>query len=197
MFLSDKDIERAVKAREIRLEPFEKKLLQPASYDIRLGTLFIVDEPESIGMVDPAKNVLPKTHSLEVTPGDAFILHPGASVLAHSFELFGSDKYLIHVNSKSSLARIGLLVHNATGIVNPGHILSVALELTNTNRAPIALRPGMEIAQLTFTPLSSEAVKPYRTSAHHLHSVGGYRPPKSGPLARRKKAARSLKRRRK
>ena len=196
MFLSDKDIERAIKAGEIRIEPFEKKLLQPASYDIRLGNHFVVDELDTVSAIDPTKNIFPQTRTIEITGNDTYTLQPGMSVLCYSHELFGSSNHLIKVNSKSSLARLGLVVHNATGIVNPGHVLNVALELTNANRVPIVLRPMMEIAQITFSPLSSEAKKTYTASTHQfLNAVGGYAPPKSGPLARGGKHTKNPKKR--
>jgi dCTP deaminase len=188
MFLSDTDIHTAVKAGDITLEPFDKKKLQPASYDIKLGNTFIVNDPHTTSFIDPVKGVHPNTHTVEVADGDTFVLHPGVSILGYSKEYFGSDRYLIEVNGKSSLARIGLLVHNSAGLVNPGHFLNIALELCNLNNVPIILRPGMEIAQLTFSPLSSEAKRNYKeTGRYHLNNLTGYVPPKQGPLARKKK----------
>jgi dCTP deaminase len=195
MFLSDTDIKAAIKTRDITLEPFDQKRLQPASYDIRLGNVFIINDPHTTSFIDPVKGVYPNTHSVEVKDGDEFILHPGVSILGYSKEFFGSDRYLIEVNGKSSLARIGLLVHNSAGLVNPGHFLNIALELCNLNNVPIILRPGMEIAQLTFSPLSSEAKTDYREKGrYHLNNVVGYVPPKTGPLARKKRSASAKKR---
>ncbi len=187
MFLSDKDIHAAVKNGEVTLEPFEQKRLQPASYDIRLGNTFIVNDTHSTKAIDPVKGIFPKTQTIEVQDGEEFVLHPGVSILGYSKEKFGSDKYLIEVNGKSSLARIGLIVHNSASIVNPGHILNIALELCNLNNVPIVLRPGMEIAQLTFSTLSSNTKKSYQqTGRYHQNNFLGYVPPKTGPLARKK-----------
>lgn len=188
MFLSDTDIHAAIKADDITLEPFDKKRLQPASYDIKLGNTFIVNDPHTTSFIDPVKGIHPNTHSVEVADGETFVLHPGVSILGYSKEYFGSERYLIEVNGKSSLARIGLLVHNSAGLVNPGHFLNIALELCNLNNVPIILRPGMEIAQLTFSPLSSEAKQDYKEKGrYHLNNITGYIPPKQGPLARTKK----------
>lgn len=190
MFLSDSDIHAAVKSGDVTLEPFDKKRLQPASYDIRLGNTFIVNDPHTTSYIDPVKGVHPNTHTVEVADGDTFVLHPGVSILGYSKEYFGSDRYLIEVNGKSSLARIGLLVHNSAGLVNPGHFLNIALELCNLNNVPIILRPGMEIAQLTFSPLSSESKRQYKEKGrYHLNNIVGYVPPKSGPLARARRRA--------
>ncbi len=187
MFLSDKDIKSAVKTGQITLEPFDLKRLQPASYDIRLGNIFIINDPHTTSFIDPVKGIHPNTHSVEVADGEEFVLHPGVSILGYSKEYFGSGRYLIEVNGKSSLARIGLLVHNSAGLVNPGHFLNIALELCNLNNVPIILRPGMEIAQLTFSPLSSEAKTGYHEKGrYHLNNIVGYMPPKTGPLSRKK-----------
>jgi dCTP deaminase len=185
MFLSDIDIKAAVKNKDVTLEPFTEKQLQPASYDIRLGNVFIVNDPHTTSYIDPVKGIHPNTRKIEIEDGESFMLHPGVSILGYSKEFFGSDRYLIEVNGKSSLARIGLLVHNSAGLVNPGHFLNIALELCNLNNVPIVLRPGMEIAQLTFSPLSSDAKQNYKeTGRYHLNNLVGYVPPKSGPLAR-------------
>lgn len=190
MFLSDKDILSAVKAGEIVLDPFDEKRLQPATYDIRLGNTFIVNDAHSTKAIDPVMGIFPKTQTIEVKDGDEFVLHPGVSILGYSKEKFGSDSYLIEVNGKSSLARIGLIVHNSASIVNPGHFLNIALELCNLNNVPIVLRPGMEIAQLSFTTLSSHTKRSYKqTGRYSKNNFVGYVPPKTGPLARIKKTA--------
>lgn len=186
MFLSDKDILSLVKKGEITLEPFNQKQLQPASYDIKLGNTFIINDAHSTKAIDPVKGVFPKTQEVEVKDGEEFVLHPGVSILGYSKEKFGSDQYLIEVNGKSSLARIGLIVHNSASIVNPGHYLNIALELCNLNNVPIVLRPGMEIAQLTFSTISSVTKKSYKqTGRYSQNNFASYVPPKTGPLARK------------
>lgn len=164
MFLSDVDVEKAVKEGDIVLKPFDRKRLQPASYDIRLGNAFHLSDIYATAFIDPQKRIFGKTTELKVKDGDEFILRPGISVLAASKEFFGSYKYLIQLSGKSSLARIGLMVHNTAGIINPGHFLHITLELTNQNTVPIVLRPGMDIAQLTFSTLSSPPKQSYRTT---------------------------------
>lgn len=188
MFLSDKDIKAGVSSGAITLEPFTEKQLQPASYDIRLGNIFIVNESQSISVIDIERGILPKTRTIEIADGEAFVLHPGVSILGYSKEKFGSDEYLVEVNGKSSLARIGLIVHNSASLVNPGHVLNIALELCNLNNVPIILRPNMAIAQLTFTTLSSHTKKTYKqTGRYHLNNIAGYVPPRTGPLSKARK----------
>src|SRR5205823_1492305 len=124
---------------------------------------------------DPVKKVFPKMNEIVLKADDIFVLHPGVSILGYSKEYFGSDKYLVEVNGKSSLARIGLLVHNSAALINPGHFLNVALELCNLNSVPIVLRPGMPIAQLTFSTLSSPTKQNYKdTGRYSKDNVKGY-----------------------
>lgn len=179
MFLSDIDIKKEVKRKAITLEPFDEARLQPASYDIILGNNFIVNDSHTSTFIDPANKIFPKTHDVRVADGEAFVLHPGVSILGYSKDHFGSDHYLIEVNGKSSLARIGLLVHNSAALINPGHFLQVALELCNLNNVPIILRPGMAIAQLTFSPLSSPPKQNYKeTGRYSKNNFAGFIPPK-------------------
>jgi len=167
MFLSDVDIKKAVKSGDITLKPFDTKRLQPASYDIRLGNVFQLSDLYATAFIDPVKRIYGKTREMKVPDGSEFILRPGVSVLATSKEFFGSDHYLIQLSGKSSLARIGLMVHNTAGIINPGHFLHITLELTNQNIVPIILRPGMEIAQITFSMLSSSPEQNYRKNGRY------------------------------
>lgn len=115
-----------------------------------------------LAAVDPSKGILPETHEIEVPDGEAFVLHPGKTVLGTSKDYFGSDHYLIQLSGKSSLARIGLVVHNTAGIVNPGHFLNITFELYNAGKIPIILRPGMQIAQILFAQISSDLESNYK-----------------------------------
>lgn len=155
MFLSDNDILKEIKAGEITVEPFVKERIQPASYDILLGNKFVVNDEYQTQFIDPSKKIYAKTKEVIIKDGEEFILHPGVSVLAISKEFFGSNKYLVQVGGKSSLARVGLMIHNTAGLINPGHFLHITFELCNLNNVPIILRPGMEIAQLTFSKMSN------------------------------------------
>jgi dCTP deaminase len=162
MFLSDIDIKKAVKSGEIVLEPFKVSQLQPASYDICLGNKFTLNEESSTHIIDPVKKIYAKTREIVKKDGEEFVLHPGISVLGTSKEYFGSDHFLIQVGGKSSLARVGLMIHNTAGIINPGHFLNITFEITNQNNVPIIIRPGMEIAQITFSRLTSPPERNYK-----------------------------------
>lgn len=167
MILSDVDIAKAVTSGEIVLKPFDEKRLQPASYDILLGNTFFVNDAHSSTFIDPVKKIFPASREVKLKDDDVFVLHPGVSILGYSKDFFGSDHYLIEVNGKSSLARIGLLVHNSAALINPGHFLNVALELCNLNNVPIILRPNMAIAQLTFARLTSPPRQSYKDTGRY------------------------------
>lgn len=162
MILSDRDIKSAIEAGEITIKDFDVDRLQPASYDILLGNRFIVNNDHATGFIDPVKNVFSETREVIVKDDETFVLHPGVSVLGTSWDYFGSDKYLIQLSGKSSLARIGLLIHNTAGLINPGHHLHITLELCNLNNVPIILRPKMPIGQLIFSKMSADPLKSYR-----------------------------------
>ena len=93
-----------------------------------MGNKFEIVKSHRISAVDPARGILPETHETLVEDGEAFVLHPGRTVLGTSKDYFGSSRYLIHLSGKSSLARLGLVVHNTAGIVNPGHFLNITFE---------------------------------------------------------------------
>ena len=161
MFLSDQDIKKGVEEESITIQDFDIHRLQPASYDVLLGNTFLITSSRETKAIDPAKGVFPKTTEIYVEDGEEFVLHPRTTVLGTLKDFVGSRTYLIQISGKSSLARIGLVVHNTAGIINPGHFLHITLELANFNTVPIILRPGMAIAQLTFSKLSSPVSQDY------------------------------------
>jgi dCTP deaminase len=179
MHLSDIDIKKAVECGDIVIKNFEPERIQPASYDILLGNKFILTEPEGTDFIDPVKDIKARTREVTIKEGERFVLHPGVSVLGTSYDYFGSKKYLIQLSGKSSLARIGLIIHNTAGIINPGHFLNVTLELYNLNTVPIILRPKMEIAQITFSQLSTPPKKDYaEVGRYHEKDWNSYIPKK-------------------
>lgn len=178
MFLSDIDIKKAIESGDIVIKDFDESRLQPASYDVLLGNKFVVTESNTTAFIDPVKKIFPDTREIEIKDEETFILHPGVSVLGYSHDFFGSDKYFVEINGKSSLARIGLLVHNSASLINPGHYLNVALELCNLNTVPIILRPKMAIGQLTFSSLSSPVKTQYKkVGRYNANNMLGYLPP--------------------
>ncbi len=167
MYLSDVDIKKAIKKGEIIIRDYDEARLQPASYDILLGNKFIVHNTQSVAAIDPVMKIYPESSEIIVPDNGTFILHPGVSVLGTSVDHFGSDKFLIQLSGKSSLARIGLIIHNTAGIINPGHFLNITFELCNLNHMPIILRPNMRIGQILFSELSSPPAKDYKTTGRY------------------------------
>jgi dCTP deaminase len=162
MFLCDKDIKQAVMKGEITLQNFDEKRLQMATYDVKLGNRFVIMDNHSIHFTDPVRSIFPHSTEIFIEYYEEFILHPGVCVLGEVADFVGcTTNYLIQISGKSSLARLGLIVHNTAGIINPGHYLNIVLELSNVSSIPIVLRPGMLIAQLLFSQLSSTPENSY------------------------------------
>lgn len=179
MILSDKDIKKEVKSGNIEIRNFDEDRLNPASYDILLGNKFIMTSGHDTIYIDPVKEVFAKHEEIVIKDDEPYILHPGVSILGTSWDFFGSDKYLIQLSGKSSLARIGLLVHNTAGLINPGHHLNITLELCNLNKVPIVLRPKMRIGQLIFSEMSSAPLKDYKeVGRYHNNDWNSYIPEK-------------------
>jgi dCTP deaminase len=167
MYLSDVDIKKGVKNGDIVIKDFDEARLQPASYDILLSNKFIVWNAEQSVAIDPVRKIYPETKEIVIPDDGHFVLHPGISILGTSVDYFGSDKYLIQLSGKSSLARIGLIVHNTAGLINPGHFLNITFELCNLNHIPIILRPNMRIGQIIFSELTNPPVKDYKTTGRY------------------------------
>ncbi len=167
MYLSDVDIKKGVKSGDIVIKDFDEKRLQPASYDILLSNKFIVWNTEKSVAIDPVKKIYPETTEIVIPEDGHFVLHPGISILGTSVDYFGSDRYLIQLSGKSSLARIGLIVHNTAGLINPGHFLNITFELCNLNHIPIILRPNMRIGQIIFSELTNPPAKDYKTTGRY------------------------------
>lgn len=162
MFLSDVDIKKGVESGAIIIEPFDEAKLQSSSYDVTLGNEFEIVDRHKLEASDPVMGIFPATRKIIIEDGDSFVLHPGENVLGKQKEFIGVDlEHLILLSGKSSLARIGLIVHNTAMLFNPGHKFYPTFELVNSSNVPIILRPGMEIAQLIFGKLSCEAMKSY------------------------------------
>ncbi len=163
MFLSDIDIKKGIEDGSVIIKPFNEKQLQVASYDVCLGNEFEITDGHSVSATDPVNKIYPATRKIIIEDGDFFVLHPGENVLGKQREFIGVDNnHLILLSGKSSLARVGLVVHNTAMLFNPGHEFFPTFELVNTSNVPIVLRPGMEIAQLLFARLTSPTSKSYK-----------------------------------
>jgi dCTP deaminase len=162
MLLSDRDLVSEIKAGQLGLDPFEPSLVQPSSIDVRLDRLFRVFNNHLYTHIDPAEQQDDLTTLVEVGQGQAFILHPGEFVLASTLEVVTLGHQLAaRLEGKSSLGRLGLLVHSTAGFIDPGFSGHVTLELSNVASLPIRLWPGMKIGHICVLRLSSPAEHPY------------------------------------
>jgi dCTP deaminase len=166
MILSDGDIRRRLTDGELVVEPLDDPELQiqPASIDLRLGREFLEFQRTNIPCIHPnsEQEVDEYVDETYVEEGDDFILHPGDFVLGTTKERVEIPPDLIaHVEGRSSLGRLAVVVHATAGLCDPGYEGQITLELSNLGTAPVALTPEMRISQLTFTELKNPAERPY------------------------------------
>ena len=162
MLLSDRDIAAEIKAGRVQVEPFEPKMIQPSSVDVRLDRFFRVFENHKYEVIDPSVEQSELTREVAVAPDDFFILHPGEFVLASTYEVITlPDDIAGRLEGKSSLGRLGLLTHSTAGFIDPGFSGHITLELSNVANLPVKLFAGMKIGQLCLIKLSSSAEHPY------------------------------------
>lgn len=162
MILSDRRIKEAVQHGSIVLEPFNPECLQPASYDLHLDNEFKIFKAHHTEVIDPSKPVHDLMEQVVLKEGEYFVLHPGSFALALIREITGVDaRHVGRLEGKSSLARLGLLIHTTAGFLDPGNSLKLTLELYNVSPLPIKLFPGMKIAQIAFEQLTDDAERPY------------------------------------
>jgi dCTP deaminase len=160
--LSDGTIRRLIDEGRIRIDPWDPEMVQPASVDVKLGPSFRVfhnHRAPSIDLKSPPANL---TELIEVADGESFVIHPGEFVLGRTLEWVElPDDVVSRLEGKSSVGRLGLIVHATAGFVDPGWAGTLTLEITNLTRIPIVLWPGQPIAQLSFMALDHPAERLY------------------------------------
>ncbi|MDQ3631786.1 MAG: dCTP deaminase [Actinomycetota bacterium] len=171
--LSDGTIRRLVAEGRVRIDPWDPALVQPASVDLRLGGSFRVFHNHRVAVIDLADPPTNLTEHVEVEDGESFVIHPGEFVLGRTHEWVElPDDLVARIEGKSSLGRLGLIVHATAGFVDPGWKGTLTLEITNLTRVPIVLWPGKAIAQLSFMALDAPAERPYGTLGLGSHYAG-------------------------
>jgi dCTP deaminase len=162
MVLSDKDIIKEVKSGNIIINPFQEEMVQPASVDLHLDKEFLVFETINNYVID-VKDKIDKLMTEKVISEDhPFILQPKEFALALIVEETGvSEKLVGRLEGKSSLGRLGLVIHTTAGYLDPGNSLKMTLELFNAGPLPIKLYYNMKIGQMAFEYLSSPCKRPY------------------------------------
>ena len=173
MVLSDRDIKAELDAGRIVIEPLDRKDVQPASVDVRLGSDFRVFINSRHTYIDPRGGQEGLTETVVVPEGEAFVLHPGQFALGTTLERVAlPDDVLGKLEGKSTLGRLGLMIHSTAGYVDPGWDGELTLELSNVATLPIMLWPGMRIGQLSFERMSSPVERPYGSEGLGSHYQG-------------------------
>jgi dCTP deaminase len=164
--LSDRTIRRLLDEGRIAIEPYEEELLQPSSVDVRVDRLFRVFNNARYPYIDVKRPMEDLTELVEVAEDEPFILHPGEFVLGSTLERIQlPDDLVARLEGKSSLGRLGLLIHSTAGFIDPGWDGHVTLELSNVANLPITIYYGMKIGQLSFVQLTEPAETPYGADA--------------------------------
>lgn len=173
MILTDTSIQSALSAGRLKVEPFDPVSLQPSSIDLRLSGSFRIFNNHNTGSIDPRKDQGDLTTAVEIEDGDEFILHPGEFVLGATYErVVLPDDLVGRLEGRSSLGRIGLMIHSTAGFVDPGWDGQLTLELTNVATLPILLAPYMRIAQLSLFQATAPAARPYGSLSLHSKYQG-------------------------
>lgn len=183
MLASDVDIEWVLKQGSLQVTPTDPELIQPASLDLRLDNRFCAYAPlpapelildttpaRPLPIIDPALDQAGLMFEHEVPEGESYILGPGAFALASTLEHVRiSGAFAAKLEGKSSLGRLGLLVHATAGWIDPGFFGTITLELFNAAPHAIRLWPGMKIAQLAVMSLHTPARRPYGNAGLGSH----------------------------
>jgi dCTP deaminase len=164
--LSDRTIRRRLEDGSIGIDPYDASLLQPSSVDVRVDRLFRVFHNARYPFIDVRQPQEELTEVVEIDDDSAFILHPGEFVLGSTLERITlPDDLVARLEGKSSLGRLGLLIHSTAGFVDPGWDGHVTLELSNVANLPITIYYAMKIGQLSFVQLTEPAERPYGSDA--------------------------------
>lgn len=162
MILSDRDIKREIRAGGITINPFDESCIQPASIDLHLERQFLVFNTSENFVIDVKEPTDTLMSEVAIKDEQPFILHPQQFALGLIAEEIGvSEKIVGRLEGKSSLGRLGLVIHTTAGYLDPGNRLKMTLELFNAGTLPLKLYAGMPIGQMAFEYLFSPCEKPY------------------------------------
>jgi dCTP deaminase len=166
MILSDKTIREELANGRIVIEPLHEEYIQPSSVDLTLDRYFRVFRNHTMRVIDVKEDQEELTELVEIKDDDVFILHPGEFVLGSTAERVGLPTDIVaRLEGKSSLGRLGLLIHSTAGFVDAGWDGHLTLELSNVANLPITLYPGMKIGQISFLKMTTPADNPYGSKA--------------------------------
>jgi dCTP deaminase len=179
--LSDRTIRRLLDEGRIEIDPFDESLIQPSSVDVRVDRFFRVFHNNRYPFIDVKQEQAELTELVEVNGDQPFVLHPGEFVLGSTLERVRlPDDLVARLEGKSSLGRLGLLIHSTAGFIDPGWDGHVTLELSNVANLPVTIYPEMKIGQVSFMQLTEPADVPYGTG-----EIGSKYQGQRGPTASR------------
>jgi dCTP deaminase len=162
VILSDISISKALAEGRIVIDPLMEGAIQPSSVDLRVDRYFRVFRNDTTPFIDPKQPQEDLTELVEVDDEGAFILHPSEFVLGSTLERVAlADDLVARLEGKSSLGRLGLLIHSTAGFVDAGWDGHLTLELSNVANLPIAIYPQMKIGQISFLQMTTAAEHPY------------------------------------
>ena len=166
MILSDRSLREAIAAKRIIIEPLDDTCVQPSSIDVKVGNLFRVFRNHTTGVIDVKLDLEELTELINVPDDGVFMLHPGEFVLGSTLERVAlPDDLVARIEGKSSLGRLGLLIHSTAGFIDAGFDGHITLELSNVASLPITIYPGMKIGQVSFVRMTTPADNPYGKGA--------------------------------
>jgi dCTP deaminase len=181
MILSDRDLRQVMNEGKIKIEPTDglEGRIGPDGIDFRLGHTFLVFERNKQPYIDTRRAETAKgtTRQIVVKTGEQFIIHPNELVLATTLERLSiSDDLLGRLEGRSSLGRLGIIVHSTASIFHPGWDGTATMELGNLGVMPIALYPRMRICMFTFERMSSPVERPYGSGPSKYQGQSGPMP---------------------
>ncbi|MCU1367882.1 MAG: deoxycytidine triphosphate deaminase [Ilumatobacteraceae bacterium] len=166
MILSDRTLRDEIAAGRIIIEPLDDNCIQPSSIDVKVGNLFRVFRNHTTGIIDVKMDLEDLTELVTIAEDGVFMLHPGEFVLGSTLERIGVPNNLVaRIEGKSSLGRLGLLIHSTAGFIDAGFDGHITLELSNVASLPITIYPGMKIGQVSFVQMTTPADNPYGSGA--------------------------------
>ncbi len=166
MVLSDRTIKAEIEAGRLVFDPYDESLVQPSSVDIRVDGAFRVFHNSRRPYIDVREPMEDLTELVKVAEGDPFVLHPGEFVLGQTLERVKiPDDIVARLEGKSSLGRLGLVIHSTAGFVDPGFEGNLTLELSNLANLPITIYEGMPIGQISFMRMDEAVERPYGEEA--------------------------------
>lgn len=186
MILSDRDIKTALKSGRIVVKPKPNldEQLGSCSLDLRLGFYFRVFKHRRVPFVDPlnSDSSTGMTEEVKISRKEPYVIQPGEFVLASILEWVElADDLSARIDGRSSLGRLGLVIHSTAGHIDAGFKGSITMEMTNIGKLPILLYPKMRVCQLVFEQLTSPAERPYSKKPNAKYA--GYKVPAETAIA--------------